>query len=225
MLDPRIFKEDPNYLEYLGSGVWLMDNHKWALYVWEKSRLPRRAYTLVHVDYHWDAIYKFEEYPVEEARLKEASCNQLESLIRKGKLIGYDSFIGPAMARGLVDNIHFLCFQEESDKGFSQRELEKFGCTQTVHNDSDELRVLEISEPLLFDLCLDVFNRSDYEYRSDLWGDAEIAKLLDDCKALVERAAVVTVSMSYGCSGTAEDTRRLTERVIPLFLEWRKPAR
>lgn len=45
------------FIEELYSNVYLMDNHKWALYCWEfyrqKKQLPS---TLVHLDYHWDAI-------------------------------------------------------------------------------------------------------------------------------------------------------------------------
>jgi hypothetical protein len=221
MLNPLIFEKNDDYLECLGSNVWLMDNHKWALYVWERSRLSKGAYTLVHVDFHWDAVYDFWENPTAEAALIGVSCEQLETLIRNEELIQYDSFIGPALARGLVDNVHFLCFQEDSDPGFDQLILDKFGCTQRIHRDSGQLRRLETGEHLLFDLCLDVFNRSDYEYGSELWEDAEIERLLSDCKELVQKASVVTVSMSYGCSGTSDDTKKLTEQVIHLFMEWR----
>ena len=84
-----------------------MDNHKWALYVWEKNRLGKGFYTLIHVDYHWDANYDFWGKPEREKELKEASIDELESLIKEEDLIQYDSFIGPAVARGLINNIHF----------------------------------------------------------------------------------------------------------------------
>ncbi len=221
MLDQQVFRQNDDYLDNLGSGVWLMDNHKWALYVWEKLRLRHGAYTLVHVDYHWDAIYEFDDASDEHAMVMKASVDGIARMIKEGKLVTYDSFIGPALARGLIDDVHFLCFQSGCDEGFSEQELRRFGCTQTIHEDSSELRNLQTGAHLLFDFCLDVFNRSDYEYGSDLWEDADISKLICDCKSLVQQATIVTVSMSYGCSGTAEDTRRLTERVVPLFLEWR----
>jgi hypothetical protein len=221
MLDPSIFNKNDDYFECLGSSLWLMDNHKWALCVWERSCIPGIAYTLVHADYHWDAIYDFAENSSEENVLLEASCEQLESLIRREINIQYDSFIVPAVARGLLDEIHFLCFQKDSDEGVYQPILDKFGCTQSIHRDSKELRSLKAGEHLLFDLDLDIFNRSEFEYGSELWSDTEIEIFLDDCKELVQSASVVTISMLYGCSGTPDDTRVLTERVVPLFLEWR----
>jgi len=142
-------------------------------------------------------------------------------LIRKEDLIQYDSFIGPALARELINDIHFLCFQEDEDEGFTEEELEKYNTKQTIHGMVDTLKKIEIKQPLLFDFCLDVFNRSDYDYQSDLWADEEIEVLLLECKPLVKKAKVVTVSMSYGCSGTEEDTKILTEKVVTLFLGWR----
>ena len=198
-----------------------MDNHKWALYVWEKNRLRRGIYTLVHVDYHWDANYDFWGKPDREKELKEASIETIESLIRGEDLIQYDSFIGPAIARGLINDIHFLCFQKDEDEGFTDDVLKAFDATQTIHATVSSLKSIETNQPILFDLCLDVFNRSDYDYQSNLWADAEIEALLLECKPLVKKAQVVTISMSYGCSGTEEDTKRLTEKVVPLFLEWR----
>ena len=224
MLSPNIFKKNDDYLEPLGSNVWLMDNHKWALYVWESNRLKDGLYTLVHVDYHWDAVYDFWENPEKEKELIESSLDELKSLIKDESLIQYDSFIGPALARGLIDDIHFLCFQEDGDEGFWQPVLDRFGCKQTIHGDSKSLNTLNVDSPLLFDFCLDVFNRSDYEYRSELWKNKEIEKLLFDCKILVQIADIVTISMSYGYSGTLEDTKALTERVVPLFIEWRNAS-
>ena len=198
-----------------------MDNHKWALYVWEKNRLTQGFYTLVHVDFHWDANYDFWGKPDKEKDLKGASIERIEKLIREGDLIQYDSFIGPAIVRGLINDVHFLCFQEDEDEGFTDDELKAFNSEQTIHTKAASLKRIETKQPILFDFCLDVFNRSDYDYQSDLWADEEIDTLLRECKPLVQKAQVVTVSMSYGCSGTKEDTKRLTEKVVPLFLEWR----
>jgi len=150
-----------------------MDNHKWALYIWEKNRLDKGAYTLVHVDYHWDANYDFLGKPEREKELREASIEDVRSLIKREDLIQYDSFIGPAIARGLINDIHFLCFQKD-DEGFTEEELNLFKVKQTIHSTSETLKEIGFKQPLLFDFCLDVFNRSDFNYQSDLWDDGEI---------------------------------------------------
>lgn len=224
MFSPEALVPNNEYYEHLGSNVWLMDNHKWALYIWELSRLKNGAYCLIHVDYHWDAGYDFWEQPDEERRLFQASPEELQKMIASEHLIQYDSFIGPAIARGLIDQVHFLCFQEDSDQGFYPPVLQQLGGKQTLHQNSDALKALYIDKPILFDFCLDVFNRSKYDYQSDLWRDPEIDKLLADCERLVRNAAVVTVSASFGCSGTEDDTRLLIKRVVPMFLDWRRDS-
>jgi len=37
-LDYATLTPDDAYLVQLGPGVWLMDNHKWALVAWERQR-------------------------------------------------------------------------------------------------------------------------------------------------------------------------------------------
>ncbi len=74
--------ENPDYLTDLGSGVWLMDDHRWALKVWETQR-AHRAYTLVHADFHWDACYDFLYSAEEEARLMAASSEEIGELVAR----------------------------------------------------------------------------------------------------------------------------------------------
>lgn len=220
MLRQEIFKNDDGYFEHLESDIWLMDNHKWALYIWEQYRKENKKYMLVHVDHHWDAIYDFEEQPEEEELLR-ASAEEIKQLISNNNFIQYDSFIAPAIARGLINNIHFLCFQDDTDQGLWQPFLDRFKCKQTIHSTSKTLPAIAEGAPFIFDFCIDVFNRSGYMYKSELWDECEINDLLIDCKTLVQHAELVTISMSYGCSGTEEDTRKLTELVVSHFMEWR----
>ena len=75
---------------------------------------------------------------------------------------------------------------------------------------------------MIFDLCLDLFNRSDDWAEGDLWSDAEIDGFLGEVARLITAAELVTVSMSFNYSGTAENTRHLTKFVIPRILALRK---
>ncbi len=84
LFDTTRLQSDDEFLTELNSNVWLMDNHKWALYVWEKFRLESAItkFSLVHADYHWDGIYDFFGMPVEEAKLFDANLEQLKEMIR-----------------------------------------------------------------------------------------------------------------------------------------------
>lgn len=84
--------ENDDYLVELGRSIWLMDNHRWALKVWE-TELKSQFYSLIHVDYHWDACYDFSISSDKEDELIRATSEQMVELIKEDKWIGYDSFI------------------------------------------------------------------------------------------------------------------------------------
>jgi hypothetical protein len=50
--------EDPDFYADLGSGVWLMDDHRWAFYIWQRFHATSGAglFSLIHADYHWDGV-------------------------------------------------------------------------------------------------------------------------------------------------------------------------
>ncbi|KVT57063.1 hypothetical protein [Burkholderia ubonensis] len=75
--------------------------------------------------------------------------------------------------------------------------------------------------PLIFDLCLGLFDRSDQWYTGELWSDAEITTFLEQMRPVIDQALVVTVSLSFGYSGAEADTRRLTALVLPRLEQWR----
>ena len=64
-IDKITFGNNEEYFEEIYPNIWIMHNHKWSLYCWELYRENNEIpSTLVHLDYHWDAIndyYKNEE--------------------------------------------------------------------------------------------------------------------------------------------------------------------
>lgn len=217
-LDFDTLNEDESFLANLGRGVWLMDDHRWALKVWETER-RHDHYTLVHADYHWDGCYDFHDQPAEEKKLVQASLNELAKIIAEGEWIRYDSFIAPAVKRGLVHTVHFYCLQDSlGDNALDEDFLHSCGAQQVIHETPSQLAKAHIVGPMIFDLCLDLFNRSDKWAEGDLWTDAEIDSFLEEVGALLSVAKLVTVSMSFNYSGTPEHTRQLTKRVIPQIL-------
>ena len=130
----------------------------------------------------------------------------------------YDSFIAPAIIRGYISEVHFFCCQSEEDTepGVDEDILSQYDCRQFFYQHPEELVATRISTPLLYDLCLDLFNKDDGKMcEGTLWSDAEILRVLEICRPLLERAAAVTVSMSFGYSGTEDQTRHLAKLVVP----------
>ncbi len=216
--------DDEFYMD-LGSGIWLMDNHKWAFYIWHKHQAESgiEKFSLVHADYHWDGGNDFHESPEKLEELLRADDDELFGLIREELFIRWDSFISPAILRGFIDEVHFYCKQgDEYDVGLDEELLERAGTKQFIHDDARDLSIQTFSSPLIFDLCLDLFNKSKRWYESDIWPDREVREFLDITRPLVRQAVLVTVSLSFGYSGTVEDTRRLAKLVLPMLKQWRR---
>jgi hypothetical protein len=214
--------EDDTYLANIGRGVWLMDDHRWALKVWEVER-TNNSYTLVHADYHWDGCYDFHELPDEEVRLIAATSEQLAELVAEGRLVQYDSFIAPAVRRGLIHTVHFYCRQHGlGDDALNEEFLQTCGATQVIHTDAQSLAATQLVGPVIFDLCLDLFNRSDRWGEGDLWSDEEVMAFMTMTRSLIKQAEIVTVSLSFNYSGTASDTRHLAELILPEILACRE---
>jgi hypothetical protein len=225
MLDYQSLAADDAYRVELGQGVWLMDNHKWALWIWESHALKSgiEKFTLAHADHHWDGGYHPYESPKMDAEVKAADLTRLEELLVEDVWIRYDSFIAPAVVRGKFDEVHFFCRQDDgSDKGIGEELLQQSGAAQVLHGTVETFTALQPKKPLIFDLCLDLFNNElKMMDEGDVWPDAEILGFLQAVRPLIEGASLVTVSLSFGYSGTEDDTRHLAELVIPNIMAWR----
>lgn len=213
-----------DFLVPLGRNVWLMDDHRWALLVWEQQRTHEK-YTLVHADQHWDACYDFQENAEAEQELLHANVAEIRQYLVEGELIRYDSFIAPAVRRGLFDVVHFFCTEDDTnDIGLCDEFLKNTGVSQVVHPSVESLASVQFQRPIIFDLCLDLFNRSDQWMEADLWDESEIRDFLESVRHIIAAAELVTVSLSFNYSGTHEDTRALAQLVVPILLSHRSDA-
>jgi hypothetical protein len=215
---------DDNFLVCLDSEIWLMDNHKWAFLVWEKFKLisdiPK--FSLIHADYHWDGVNDFYSAPEKESELLNSNIDQLHAMVAEGNWIRFDSFIAPAVIRGSIGEIHFFCTQDEGeDNGIDEDILSRMSTRQFFHDNMVSLSNQKFSFPVIFDLCLDLFDTSIILDQGEHWPDSEIIEFLTSMKPIIQAASVVTVSLSFGYSGSEEDTRRLAKLVLPILQKWR----
>ncbi|WP_440216650.1 UPF0489 family protein [Chromobacterium piscinae] len=198
-----------------------MDDHRWALKVWETEKRADH-YVLAHADYHWDCCYDFEDAPALEARLVSATPAEIAEMVAVGDRIKFDSFIAPAVLRGLVRTVHFYCLQGNADdEALDGKFLARCRARQLIHPDPESFAAADIDGPLIFDLCLDLFNRSDQWAEGDLWMDDEIIGFLATIESLIHSAEIVTISMSFNYSGTNAQTRHLAQLVVPRILALR----
>jgi hypothetical protein len=222
-LDCAALTPNGDYLVQLGPGIWLMDNHKWALVAWERHRVAGQRYVLLHADFHWDGVDDFRPDGSPREALLAAGVDDLVAMTADEEYIRFDSFIAPAVRRGLLSEVHFFCKEDDSNEvGLDADLCAQAGVQQVVHDDVESLAHLDPTGPLIFDLCLDLFNHADdLEFEGDLWTDADVLEFLEATSSHILTAAVVTISLSFGYSGTEEDTRHLAQLVVPRILELR----
>jgi hypothetical protein len=228
-LPERALRPDVTFIEQICPDFWICDNHKWALWAWEQYRCSRPNFqrlALVHADFHWDDIDNVSnELGAEEIR--GLSLRQIHELLIASDLeegaplapfIGYDSFIAPALFRGLFREIHFYCLQGDRDGAaelFEQHTHVPQDINLHLHQVPDSLSEIA-ARPIAFDLCLDLFGHGaegDTFAPSD-WRKDEVLDFLVTSRRLIEEAAVITVSTSFGFSGTVDETRALAQLVF-----------
>ena len=196
----RRLKEEDLYYEEISPSIWLMNDHRWALLGWDKS-CKRRPAILVHLDWHWDGINDFGDNQDYYDRLLDANTHEeLRHLIAEDGLVRRESFISPAIIKGITDEVHFFCLQKNTQRGLDARLLQKHRANEFRHDSIQGLvhALDNTNKPLIVDLDLDLFNRDTpfYADGAKLWGS--ITAFLGLLHHLFERAEVVTIAKSPG---------------------------
>ncbi len=209
--------DDNNYCQEIHPNIWLMDNHKWALYCWElyreKNDIPS---TIVHLDYHWDGVNDYHE---NEEKIEDIELSEIKDIIVEENYIRKDSFIAPAIIRGYVNRIDFHCFQSDTEIGLDDCLLKKYNSKQYIYNDIEELLSSTIRESIILDIDLDIFNRSTDFLDGELWTKEEIQEYILKITPLIKQAKIITLAMSYGYSGSNVDREYLTRLAVPLIVK------
>jgi uncharacterized protein UPF0489 len=115
--DIDAFDTDDSYFEEIQSNVWLMDDHRWSYYIWERFATcdaEKVCRTLVHLDYHYDGINDLQQVEDQEHLRRIRELNDIYRIVSDSNSIQKDSFIAPAIIRGIIDDAHFYCFQRDT---------------------------------------------------------------------------------------------------------------
>lgn len=216
-------KADSGYYKRLSPKIFLMDDHKWSFYFWMKYRemVPK---TLLHLDYHWDAINDFHTNAHKASELQSYSDRELHSFIKCDKYIRYDSFIAPAIISKIFNEVHFLCYQNDTSIGLDEELLDEYKSRQIIHKNISKVIDDLTGREVAFDLDLDIFNRSDMFQEGDIWEEKEIIQFLEKCEQLISKSPLITIALSYNCSGSHKDTRYLVELILPIIQKYVKHA-
>jgi hypothetical protein len=207
---------DDTYFEEVKPNIWLMDNHRWAYYIWElyahrnPGKLPS---TLIHVDYHWDDINDFSEQSAID-ELKRGDINHLHGLVKQNKSpIKCESFIAPAIIRKLFDEIYFYCLQE-NDFVFDEIFHRKYSIKIRKYKNIKSLVKSLSGKEFCLDIDMDVFFDLEGSIYSDLWSNKCIAILLDSIQLLSKCASLTTIAMSFDYINDVDKTKKITKTLL-----------
>lgn len=209
--------------EEIVPNVWIMDNHKWAFWAWFNFFTQFTTETpidLYHFDYHWDAVNDFNCIK----SLSDISQNKRSEMYRLviEDYIPKDGFIAPAIIKGFFNEIHFYCKQCDTQIGFSTNFLKTYSSNQYVYRCIEDLVATKPKKTYAFDLDIDLFNDSGMYLEADLWPKSKQDEFFSTCESLIRNASIITIAMSFGYSGTKEDTISLAEYVLNEILSIRK---
>lgn len=220
-------KEDDRLCVEIAPRVWLMDDHRWAFYVWARyalARPERVPLCLAHIDAHADAVDGFFPDPAVWEELRdETDLDRLYARVAADTDITLASFIAPAVRRGWINEVHFFGCPPDDDL-LDAPLLAATGATQRRHETVAEMIQATENRRLLLDIDVDMFNAAETRGQSRLWPDAEIIACIDAWTPLIRCAEVITIARSFGFSGAAFDTVKLTGMVVPRVLDARRRA-
>ena len=197
-IQKRLNKRD-SYYEELSHSIWLMNDHRWALLAWEKCCKPRPA-IIAHLDWHWDGVNEFSSQEACERLLTITGPEELERLIAEDCLVTRDSFIAPAIIRGISDEVHFFCLQNDTQPGLTSQLPQQYETIERRHSSIESLieSVKNSPKPLIMDLDLDLFNRATPFYSAGCEMNTRVIAFIEKCSFLFQRAEVVTIAKSPG---------------------------
>ena len=212
----------------IGPGVWLIDDHRWAFYVWAQHALSaslrhpeRLPLCLVHIDAHADAVDGFLPDPAGWVPLQgETDLARIYGRVAQDSDLTLASFIAPAIRRGWITEVHFFGCADDDDL-LDAPLLAATGASQRRHEMIGDLVQAVEGRGLLLDIDLDVFNEAEARGQSRLWPEDDIIACIDAWTPLIQRADVITIARSFGFSGTVADTVRQPDLVVPRVLACR----
>jgi len=207
-----LFVRNDEFHKEICPGVWLMDNHKWAFWVWTNyftKNSTEKPAILLHFDHHWDAVNDFNT-DAAISTLCQDNRSEMYRLVAEN-YIRKDGFIAPAIIKGYFNEIHFYCKQANPQIGFSSEFLNSFTAKQCFYDEIEKINDIIIERSYAFDLDIDLFNNSEVYLKSKLWPENQRDDFFDRCELLIKHASIVTIAMSYGYSGTKKDTKWLTQ--------------
>lgn len=198
--------------------VFVMDNHKSALWCWMQACNTKKSYNFMHIDRHYDLQDFFSDEDLEPYKSKpQITFDEYSNLLRKNseyKVHRWDTFIMAGYVlhpRWFHSNI-FLTHQEGMRKpGWGHKALEireenplfmEWYLRQYIEEHDQFLEGFKGADyklPWIVSLDLDVFYVGDEPIR--LFSDEYISQIAGILQKNIKRIAALTIAVSPDCLG------------------------
>lgn len=218
---------DENKIYFPERKIYLMDQHKWAFYIWELAKekgLIKPNATLFHVDAHLDDCpFVLEDNP---EYINISGKDNLKDFTES--YIKIDTFIWPAFGRKTINNIIYVSdywksdpFEDWTREYVKGRNYE--GIRVKSIQELKELLSLGELEPyiqdnsLILNIDLDFFNNEDfYGHNPKLKPDKDVIESLTYLKNIYNWD-LITVSLSPEYCGGEDACNHLFQLFLNVF--------
>ncbi|MDV3448807.1 UPF0489 family protein [Bacillus safensis] len=218
---------DLNKIYFPEKKIFLMDQHKWAFYIWELAReegLIMPNATLFHVDAHLDDVPSVLQDNPEYIDIE--GLENIKSFTDKS--IQNFTFIWPAFGRETINNIIYVSdfsrsdpFEEWTRENVAGRIYEGIR-VHSIEELKDSILLGEVepyvhNNSLILNLDLDFFNEEEfYDRDPKIKSDQEVMESLTYLKNLY-KWDLITVSLSPEYCGGEEACDHLLKLFLKVF--------
>ena len=214
-----------NFLWRSGT-VYVMDNHRAAMWCWLQHVDPGQPHSLFHMDRHYDCLPSpewLENCPEDIQKLSIDEYLNFDyvfddfGLKRRIRLFRWDNYLSIDLAR-YGNSINPLVMYTHGDDTTPERPFTR----GDIWSAPGEIRCLDASRgPWIFNLDLDYFFWHDAEQPGLMVSDAYLETCFKKIREKIEdrTIAVTTIALSpeHGLTGGWEPAERLAERVLQIL--------
>ncbi len=211
------------------NNTYVFGSHQYALFYWvraiSQNKLNHNA-QLIHIDFHSDFLSSEIDFKT------LLSSHEIKSLIENRK-IRNDTFIRPAIAMGIVEDIAFCCFQNRQQPygDFINYVspisiLDKLNNNEPLSNRLEKLRSNIVRENLILDIDLDCFFMANKKSVMIPKNRDEIINEIHTINRLFEFASITTIATSpeIGKDKQRKFIRELFSEYFVVNIDFEKPA-
>ena len=213
LINSAYFIDHDNYLSQ-SDNIFIMDNHRLALWCWWNQISENKLYSFIHIDAHWDCSPTFLPYFLKhKKKLKTLSLEEFRNYNIKTtngntRLFRWDNYIPMFLEKNkkIVYKISSVWQNEDSRNKthFNEKILK-------IEHLSFLIRNYNRKEKIIFNLDMDYFFKRKGDYYSLRFSKSEILNFFEALHFCYKRKniKVLTIALSPECCGSWKNSNKI----------------